>query len=220
MSFFLFPQLITATIESAINKLSKLDESFFTRCQVVLGKRLLVDIQELKTPIVLICGEDKITVLTAEADQLADGSIDCSIKTSLSVMKELTDPNQITRLIKDGHLALDGDIGLAQQVSVIINETDIDWEEHLAYFIGDGLAHQIVTRFRQFSDLLEEKNTDLTRILTEFAQDEWQVSPHPDELQQFSRDVSDTRAKVDRLATKLGQVSKQLKYPKVKRSQE
>ena len=203
MSFFLFPQLITSTLEAAINKLAQLDDTFMDRCQPMLGKRLLVDIKEVKGPIAFITGEQKITVLSAKADESAD----CTIRTSFSALKELKDPNQITRLIKDEHLELSGDIGLAQQVSTVIHETHVDWEEHLAYYLGDGLAHKIAHRFKYFGEVLAEKNSDFNRIFTELMQDELKVSPHPSELQQFSQRVSDTRAKVDKLAAKVAQMS-------------
>lgn len=210
MSFFLFPQLITSTLEAAINKLTELDNTFMRRAQVMLGKRLMVEIKEISGPIILVTGEDKISVMTAKADDLAD----CTIRTSLAAMKELKDPNQITRLIKEGQLEIKGDITLAQQVSTLINETHVDWEEHLSYYLGDGLAHKVAHRFKHFGDILAQKNSDFSKIITELAQDELKVTPHPAEVNKFSSKVSDTRAKVDKLAAKVAKMAQQRKSPK------
>lgn len=203
MSFFLFPQLITSTLEAAINKLAELDDTFIQRCQPMLGKRLIVDIQEIKNPLLFVTCEQRISVMSAKREDSAD----CTIRTSLSALKELKDPNQITRLIKEGQLELIGDIQLAQQVSEVVSNTHINWEEHLSYYIGDGLAHKVATRFRHFGAILAQKNKDFTQMISELVQDELEVSPHKAQVDQFSQKVSETRSKVDKLAAKIDSMS-------------
>ena len=202
MSFFLFPQLITSTLEAAINKLADLDPTFKSRCQPLLGKRLMVEIKEVKVPLTFVVTEQRINVLSSKDEQN-----DCAIKTSLAALKELKDPNQITRLIKDEQLSLTGDLNVAQQVSQLIKETDIDWEEHLSEYLGDGLAHKVATRFKHFGQLLAQKNQDFERVIAEFAQDEAKVTPHPAQARDFSQKVNQTRAKVDQLAAKVAKMS-------------
>lgn len=207
MSFFFFPQLIISSIEAAINKLAELDNTFMQRAQPMLGKRLMVEIKEISGPIILVTCEDKISVMTADADDSAD----CTIRTSLTAMKELKDPNQITRLIKEGELEIKGDIALAQQVSTLISETHVDWEEHLSYYLGDSLAHKIAHRFKNFGEILAQKNSDFSKIIAELLQDELKVAPHSSEVHNFSSKVSDTRAKVDKLAAKVAKMAQQRK---------
>jgi ubiquinone biosynthesis protein UbiJ len=202
VSFFLFPQLITSTLEAAINKLADLDPTFQSRCKPLLSKRLMVEIKEVKVPLTFIVTEHRITVLSSK-----DEENNCAIKTSLAALKELKDPNQITRLIKEDQLTLTGDLSVAQQVSQLVKETKIDWEEHLSEYLGDSLAHKVATRFKHFGQLLEQKNQDFERIITEFAQDEVKVAPHPAQARDFSQKVNQTRAKVDQLAAKVAKMS-------------
>lgn len=202
MSFFLIPQLITATLEAAINKLSSLDPTFNERSQKLLGRRLMVEIEELKVPLTFVVTEQKINVLSGKNEPA-----DCSIKTSFAALKELKDPNQITKLIKEGQLQLEGDLHLAQQVSELAKQTNIDWEEHMSQYLGDGLAHKVVSRFKNFGQVLAEKNRDFADIFTELAQDEVKVTPHPEEVQQFSDKVSQTRSKVDKLAARVQEMA-------------
>jgi ubiquinone biosynthesis protein UbiJ len=202
VSFFLIPQLITATLEAAINKLSQLDPTFTDRCKPLVGKRLTAEIAELKVPLTFVVNEHRISVLSTKNE-----ACDCAIKTSLSALKELKDPNQITRLIKNGELELTGDIQVAQSVSQLLKETDIDWEEHLSEYLGDGLAHKVASRFKNFGQLLNEKGQDFDRIIAEFAQDEGKVAPHPAQMRDFGDKVNQTRAKVDRLAAKIANMS-------------
>ncbi len=202
MSFFLIPQLITSTLEVAVNKLSSLDPTFNHRLSPLVGRRLKVEIAELKVPLTFVVAEQKIHILSAKGE-----ANHCAIKTSLSALKTLQDPNQITQLIKQGQLELTGDLQLAQQVSELVKQTDIDWEEHLSDYIGDGLAHKVTTRFKHFGGLLAQKNQDFSDIVSEFAQDEAKLSPHPQEMRQFSERVNQTRAKVDKLAAKIANMS-------------
>lgn len=206
MSFFLIPQLITATLESAVNKLSSLDPTFNERSRHLVGRRLMVEVQELKVPLTFVVTEHKINVLSGKNE-----GNDCSIKTSLSALSELKDPNQITKLIKEERLELKGDLQLAQQVSELVKQTDIDWEEHLSQYLGDGLAHKVASRFKHFGQLLAQKNKDFEDVFTEFAQDEAQLTPHPQEVKQFSDKVGQTRAKVDKLAAKVAKMSQRPK---------
>ncbi len=185
-----------------MNKLAKLDPTFSTRCQPLVGKRLLVEVKEAKVPLTFVVGEKRINVLSRK-----DEDNDCAIKTSLSALKELKDPNQITRLIKDEELSLTGDLQLAQQFSQLLKETDIDWEEHLSEYLGDGLAHKVATRFRHFAEVLDSKGEDFDRIITEFAQDEAKLTPHPTEVRDHYQKVNQTRAKVDKLAARVATFS-------------
>jgi ubiquinone biosynthesis protein UbiJ len=96
---------------------------------------------------------------------------------------------------------------VAQSVSQLLKETDIDWEEHLSEYLGDGLAHKVASRFKNFGQLLNEKGQDFDRIIAEFAQDEGKVAPHPAQMRDFGDKVNQTRAKVDRLAAKIANMS-------------
>ncbi|MFT5161766.1 MAG: ubiquinone biosynthesis protein UbiJ [Alteromonadaceae bacterium] len=202
MSFFLFPQLITSMLEAAVNKLYKLDPTFAQRSSPLVGKRLLVEVAEAKVPLTFVVGLDRFNVLSRKSEEN-----DCAIKTSLAALKELNDPNQITRLIKDGQLSLTGDLHVAQQFSQLLKETDIDWEEHLSEYLGDGLAHKVASRFRHFGQLLASKNQDFDRIITEFSQDEINVAPHPVAVVDHRQKVNQTRAKVDKLAARIAKMS-------------
>lgn len=189
-------------LEAAVNKLSTLDPTFTARSQSLVGKRLLVEVKEAKVPLTFVVGEKRIDVLSSKGEDN-----DCAIKTSLSALKELKDPNQITKLIKEEELSLTGDLLVAQQFSQLLKETDIDWEEHLSEYLGDGLAHKVASRFAHFAAVLDSKNQDFDRIITEFAQDEVKVTPHPTEVVDHHKKVNQTRAKVDKLAARIANMS-------------
>jgi ubiquinone biosynthesis protein UbiJ len=60
--------------------------------------------------------------------------------------------------------------------------------------------------FRQCQQLLQARLTQSEQLLTELAQDELQLSPHPSELQQFSQQVHQLEARTEQLARQIASI--------------
>ena len=114
-------QLFCEVLEQGLNKLLALDPDSQTALQKLKGKRLIIALQELPFEI-LVVGSQQIDVLclTSEEEQtdekIVEGA-DCYLKTSLWCLPELKDTSQLTQLIKQDKLVLDGDIQVAQAFS-------------------------------------------------------------------------------------------------------
>ncbi|MCV5224257.1 SCP2 sterol-binding domain-containing protein, partial [Escherichia coli] len=68
----------------------------------------------------------------------------CYLSLNLSVLPELRDQANITRLIKQDKLELEGDIQLAQKFSQLMTDCKPDIEEWLSRVTGDVVAHTLV----------------------------------------------------------------------------
>lgn len=73
-----------------------------------------------------------------------EGQPDCYLSLNLSVLPELRDQANITRLIKQDKLELEGDIQLAQKFSQLMTDCKPDIEEWLSRVTGDVVAHTLV----------------------------------------------------------------------------
>ena len=140
--------LVTATAESVLNKLLSLDEDSEVRLKALAGAaRLTAFISPLPYGITLSFS-DRIDVLSEQGsfeDAVASlGPKDCCIKTSLQTLPELKETSQLTRLIQQKALFLEGELNVAQQVSALFQQLDIDIEELLAQKTNDVIAHQTV----------------------------------------------------------------------------
>ena len=139
--------LVAAAAESLINKILSLDEDSETRLKPLRDARLTAFVSPLPYGITLSFS-DRIDVLTEQGtfeEAVASlGPKDCCIKTSLQTLPELKETSQLTRLIQQKVLVLEGELKVAQHVSALFQQLDIDVEEILAQKTNDVVAHQTV----------------------------------------------------------------------------
>ena len=132
-------------------------------------------------------------------------------KRQLQTLNELRDSSQITRLIQEKRLELDGDIHVAQHFSQLVKELDIDWEEHLSRYVGDVAAHNVWSFAKQAKSQIQQGLTQLGNMLKEGAVEEKQLLPHALEVNKFVEEVSMLRGSVGRLEARIESLGNKLK---------
>ena len=131
-------QFATAAIETAINTLINDNPDYGRRLLRLKGQVLQIHLIEVKRTLTF--------VFSQQVDVLAgyEGKPDCYLSLHLSILPELRNKNNITKLIKQGKIELDGDIELAQQFSGLMAACRPDIEEWMSRFTGDIVAHSVV----------------------------------------------------------------------------
>jgi ubiquinone biosynthesis protein UbiJ len=169
--------LITATLEVALKRLLYQDQIMKTARQRLKGKTLRFELAELDQPVILVFGESQADVLTAWDDRA-----DCTVKTHFSVLPALGRRQQLTALIKQGSLEVDGDMQ-------VLDMAECDPAEFLSPYLGDilaeGLTQHLSARFNQVKRLYGEGQARLGQAITE----EWRLSPSPLELAWYNEEV-------------------------------
>lgn len=201
----LITSFVVGIAEGFLSQLPRLDDSFLKRMASLQDKRLAVNLLTFNLKLTFCFTASGIRLLGEYQDDA-----DCRVITSLDVLKQLQDPSQITPLIRSGQLQLDGDIHVAQQFATLLKDTEIDWEEHLSRFFGDGMSHRIVNVAKKVIDTFVSGLQTTERVVTEFAQDEAKLSPHPLEVEAYSKGVSEVNARVDKLDAKITAYEKEL----------
>ncbi|BDX08571.1 ubiquinone biosynthesis accessory factor UbiJ [Planctobacterium marinum] len=140
-------QLLSSVLESAINKLLTMDDAAPNKLAKLHGKRLQVSLSELHYDLLFVFSSSvdvlSVAKMTPEQANKLPDDIDCLLATSLFTLPELKDVANITQLIKQDKLNLLGDIQVAQQFSHVLKSVEIDWEEQLAKYTGDVVAHEL-----------------------------------------------------------------------------
>lgn len=190
----LVPQLICATLEKVMHKVVAMDPASPVLLQKVQGKQLALQLQELPWRFVLSATAD--TLLLNQHNE----NVDCVIVTDLATVQKLSDPSQLTRLIKQDKLQIDGDLQVAQQFSALLQQLNPDWEQQLSGWLGDALAHKVAAALKQLQLAIQAQLQQLEQATVELAQDELALSPTQAEVNQFSRDVSQLQARLDKLS--------------------
>lgn len=112
----------------------------------------------------------------------------------------LTHDQQLTQ-----QLQVQGDIHLAQAFSQILQQLDIDWEEHLSHMTGDIVAHQIGNAARGLRKWRQQFSQQLQSNFTQYLQEESRHLPPREELEDFFADIITLRQDVERLEANLQQ---------------
>lgn len=199
-------QLLSSVLETALNALLALDDDSVKRMQPLQEKRLTVALNELPWPITFAFS-DRIDVLMEEEGQHAD----CVITLQLSTLNELRDSSQLTRLIQQGKLDLQGDIHVAQHFSTLVKALNIDWEEHLSHYAGDVAAYQISKMAKHAGSKLKQGIERFEQLLFEGAVEEKRLTPHPLEIEQHIEQTHQLRGKTGKLEARIASLESQQK---------
>lgn len=193
----LLPQFACSLAESLVARLIAMDPDAIGQLKRLQGRQLAFRLKEWPHSIVLTASHDRIVFNQHEEN------VDCHISTDLASLKLLRDPSQLTRLIRNDALQIDGDIQVAQQYSHFFQALNPDWQQHLSGYVGDAMAHKLALSLQQIRQYINQKAELLSQDLTELAQDELRLSPCSGELSRFSDDVSQLAARADKLQQQL-----------------
>ncbi|WP_337080019.1 ubiquinone biosynthesis accessory factor UbiJ [Aeromonas dhakensis] len=175
--------MVTAVIETSLNRLLELDKQSPERLRKLAGKVLKLELRELK-PLWFVFSGRRLDVLAK-----FEGEADAVLSLSLTALVLLKDPSSLTRYIREEKLDLSGDPQLVQAFSVLLGELDIDWEEELSRYTGDVLAHTLLRGARQARRLLGRELCRSQRQLAEYLTEEIRLAPGPLEVASFNDDV-------------------------------
>lgn len=196
----LLQQLAHSFLEPLINNLLKDDASAKEKLTRLNGKSFSVQLINLSIQLKLSVINDKLLL-----SNNTEGA-DCKVVTSTEHLKQLSDASQLTKLIKEDKLELEGDLAIAQAFSSLLMDNDINWQNALAKYVGDGVAYRILAKAESLAQLFKNKSTDANYTLSTLMTDELKVAPTEQEVTNFSVQVDDLAAKVDRLSAQLNQL--------------
>lgn len=209
------PQIFTAAIESAANQALKWSFNNEALLAPLADKSCIIYVQELESALIfrftstdLSVGADVDGLYATIPDEESDTVLqenECWVSVSIFALDKLKQNNQMTKLIKSGKLDFSGDLLILQSLSRLFDKIDIDFEEVLSQYIGDAAAYQINTSAKKFATSFVAKMASFTQTLADAALDEKPIGVRPIMLLNFSDEVNQLRAGVDRLEAKLMQ---------------
>ncbi len=206
--------LVAAAAESVINKILSLDEDSETRLKPLRGARLTAFVSPLPYGITLSFS-DRIDVLTEQGtfeEAVASiGPKECCIKTSLQTLPELKETSQLTRLIQQKALVLEGELNVAQQVSALFQQLDIDVEEILAQKTNDVIAHQTVKTVNAVHEKTKKALASMGQVLGNAMVEEKQLAAHKLAVMHFSDEVNELRDRAENADARLRHLEAKIK---------
>ncbi|MGR5120153.1 ubiquinone biosynthesis accessory factor UbiJ [Vibrio astriarenae] len=189
--------LVTAGIETALNLCIKESDEAQQRLTRLKGKVIRVHLKELNHALTFVFSQ-QIDVLAAY-----EGEPDCDLSLSLAVLPELKDQSNITRLIKQDKLELEGDIQLAQSLAKLLDEAKPNLEEWLSKATGDAFAHTAVYSAKQVGQFVQQRAQRHQQHIAEVLTEEWRIAPPPLEVAHFCDQVDDVKSQAARIEARL-----------------
>ncbi|UTT85900.1 SCP2 domain-containing protein [Vibrio pelagius] len=192
-----FDSLVTAVIETTLNTLVNDDPDLVRRLSRLKGQIIQVNLKELNKTLTF--------VFSQQIDVLADyeGQPDCYLSLNLSVLPELREQSNITKLIKQDKLILEGDIQLAQKFAQLMTDCKPDLEEWLSRVTGDVVAHTLVQGAKNVGGIVASQANKHQNHFAQVLTEEWKIAPAPLEVAHFCDQVDDVKSAAARLEAKL-----------------
>ena len=199
----MFAQALSALLETVINQFLRYNLHGTKALKPLSGKTLTVKLAELPFPLSFTISHEKIHVTTSDEHN------DCCIITSISTLIELNKEQQLTDLIKNDKLDIQGDLKVAQRFSEIAQTLDIDWQSELAKRIGDIPAYKLGELGRQLVKKLNFASQQIQADASEWLVHEKRLMVTAAEISYFSDDVEQLAQKAQVLSQRIEQLINQ-----------
>ena len=186
-------------LETTINAALKLDEHAAEKFAGIDGKILKILVLPLNFSIFMQFSAKGIQLLPTDNLQ-PDATI---VSHPLGLIRLSVLPaSQARSLFHDG-VRVEGDVEFAQQVKIIFDELDLDWEGSLARFTGDMVAYRIASTVHSVKRFVEHSQQSATFQLSSYLHEELAIIPTSEEMRDFFDEIDELALKVERLAAKI-----------------
>ena len=103
-------------------------------------------------------------------------------------------------------VTISGDLRTVETFKALFSELDIDWEEQLAPFVGDGLAFKLGDVARKATNFFKEAAVSLRANAKDYLHEESQVVAPRERFTDFTQDVRDLNRQLNQLASRVEQL--------------
>lgn len=195
---------IERNLQSVINQYLALDPETTNRINDINHK--IVTIELLGIPLVfqVIFKNSMIEI------QKASEKPDTIIKgTPLSLLRMSIDKENRKRFFSDD-VVIEGDLELGQKVIDLFDSLDIDYEEYLAYWIGDLPSYHMGQLSKKIRAFKNNFTSTIKDNVNEYLHEESEFFPAKEEILDFFNDVDQLRLDVDRMDAKIQKLLKEV----------
>lgn len=193
-------QTLSSILEFVVNQALSLSMHGVTVLQPLEQKTLTICLAELDFPLSFSISDDKVLVtsLTQRSD--------CTIKTSVKTLRELKQEQQITELIKQERLDVQGDIKVAQQFANIAESLEIDWQSEIAKHIGDIPTYKLEQFGKSLAKKLNFAGQQIQADASEWLVHEKRLVVTSSQIAHFSQQVTEISQQTDIVSARIQQL--------------
>jgi ubiquinone biosynthesis protein UbiJ len=190
---------ISRSLESAFNHYLHLDPAAGARLAGLDGRVIALELRGLDLVVVFRVQDQDIAIID-EPDRKPDTVLR---GTPLGITRLGFGRGNATGTLFSGDVEISGDVETGQAFKAVLDAIDIDWEEQLARFTGDVIAHRLGNATRDAGRWLEHMRLTLEQDLSEYLQEELRVVPTRIEIENLIEDIGRLGMDTDRLEARL-----------------
>lgn len=194
------PFPVTLALNAVLKQIIRSKPEAVEVLQASAGGLIAIELQNPALSIRLLLQADGVELLSVYSDEP-----DLCLSGDVSALMALADRGHDPLL--DGRVSAEGDLALAELLQRLMVALKSDWEEQLAPFLGDTVAHKLGAVVRGFSAWLAESKQRGGEDVGEYLQEEVRVLVTAAEWQDLERDTDDLRERLDRLQARVQQVA-------------
>ncbi|WP_413472712.1 SCP2 domain-containing protein [Shewanella baltica] len=197
--------LVSAAIETGLKKLQAQAGDDYSRQRQLNGKVFRIQLSQLSWPLYLVFAKE-IQVLSRY-----EGDIDVSLHADATTLYRVSEGANLTELIKQDKLKLEGDLNLLQSFSQYLRGIEFDFAEPISRYLGDGPTHKLISTGHQAKGFALEVLRKTRSHLGQLAVEEYRLAPHPIELLHFRDQMDDLVADTRAIEQRIAQLRDQIK---------
>lgn len=197
--------LFCAAIETGLKKIQAQAGDDYSRQRQLHGKVFRIQLSQLSWPIYLIFAKE-IQVLSRY-----EGDVDVSLHADVTTLYRVSEGANLTELIKQDKLKLEGDLNLLQSFSHYLRGIEFDFAEPISRYLGDGPTHKLISSGRQAKNFALEVLCKTRSHLGQLAVEEYRLAPHRIELIHFRDQMDDLVADTRAIEQRIAQLRDQIK---------
>ncbi|HGJ5876758.1 MAG TPA: SCP2 domain-containing protein [Arsenophonus sp.] len=189
---------IVSVLQYILNKFFYREVALKSARVRLIGKVLAIDLKELSQSLILIFSAQRVDVVSQWSTPA-----DCVIKTALVTLLHLKDKQQLSVLINDGKIVIEGDMQVVQYWSALLDAAESDPAHYLAPYVGDVIAEGMCRWVKKgivgINRLLNQQKSHFKDMLVE----EWRMSPNTLEMLSFADKVETVVEDISKLEQRL-----------------
>jgi ubiquinone biosynthesis protein UbiJ len=200
MSVNHFALLACAAIETGFNQLPPSAKQDYSRLKSLHGKVICIQLSQLSWPIYLVFAK-QIQVMSHY-----DAKSDLTVSADASTLYQLREGANLTELIKQDKLSIDGDTQLLQTFSHFMQHIEFDFAEPLSRYIGDAPTHKLLTTGKQIGQDLHNVFVKTRSHLGQLTTEEYRLAPHKIEYVHFRDNLEQLVTQTEQIEMRIAQI--------------
>lgn len=143
----MFPtSFLLSLLQQGINRVLKIEPDLLVPLSGIEGFRYFFHVVESRRVIAMKFERGELQLVEADKDAFdVSDSSHCWVEISVMELDSFPKSHEITRLIREQKLDIKGNMKAIQRLADVAKEEHWDLEETLSKYLGDVLAHQVVT---------------------------------------------------------------------------